>query len=331
MQDAEIFGVPSSALWSMAQALVAPALAFAFLYLMRLPLASLFFLPEKPKYKPPAWVLPLFAHGSAFALVGLLSLIVFLNVSHERELADDIRPELCLLRELDTKDKRLTKIAIVLQEYDGLSGLQIFANGYHVFSSNRDCVAKFQCKERTDTNAAIDAKDIIERRGKGFSIFELDRTNTLPHEIILNDYLAAGQNYLDLVSENSGTGACTTIALIHLETSSGTEKYRLSIQRHQQPGRVPEPKREGQLRLDEEIFYSGGPAGGDTVRRYNTSTLERGNVICERIRISLKLDSRQTEALSSDQDFHDRVLARHKAYVCETLYQAADRRCESRP
>jgi hypothetical protein len=79
-----------------------------------------------------------------------------------------------------------------------------------------------------------------------------------------------------------------------------------------------EPNDRGPL-ATEEVFYSAGPADGDVVKRYNTPTLERRNVVCERIRISTTLSEAQVQSLSNDEAFRSHFMSRQKAYVCETM------------
>jgi hypothetical protein len=315
--EPEIFGLSSSALWGLTQALVTPTLGFLFLYLMRLPIAKLPFLQAEVDYKPPTWVLPTFAHCSTFALVTIASTNLFLTRWYERELAEDIKPELFLVRELDTRDKVLVKVAVVLTSYDGLSAFKMVANGYHLFSSNRDCVATFQCTPTAD-QAERSAAEFKRLRVSGGSVYELNKTNSLPHEITLNHYLASGQNYLDVISENSGTGGCELTVEINFTTAANKrEHYLLSILPHRDPDQGEEPKQQGPL-LASEVFHAGG-SHGDVIRRYKTPTLERRNAVCERIRISMKLTEAQGQALSNSTDFRSHLLSRQKAYICETI------------
>jgi len=317
MFEPELFGLSSPALWSLAQSLVTPTLGFLFLYLMRLPLAELSFLP-KTQYTPPVWVVPFFAHGSTFVLVALLSANLFLNWSYERERADGIKPELFLVRELDTSGQHLVKVAVVVKSYDGLSGFRVLANGYDVFSSGRNCVTSFQCTA-TAAKAENDAREFIMRRLSGGSVFELNKTDSLPKEIAVNHYLASGQNYLDVVSENSGTGLCELSVEIDLAAEAGQyERYLLEIHPYRDPRGDEEPKHRGPL-LKQEVFYSGGTGSGSTVPRYKTSAIERRNSVCEKIRISLNLTEPQARALSSDADFAAYFVSRQKEYVCETI------------
>jgi len=315
MFEPEILGVSSSALWGIAQSLVTPTLAFVFLYLMRLPLKELPFIP-KDTYVPPAWVLPIFAHGSMFAIVAIVATNVLLNRMVQAPLADAISPELYLARDLDMGGQRLAKVVIVLKSYDGLSNFRIFANGYHVLSSNRDCVAKFQCRPMTDVEAEKEAAAFRQARVSGGSQHDLSRTNKLPYEVYLNHYLAVGQNHIDLISENSGTGGCELSAALVLTTEKGEDRsYEIrisSLRNDRQPGR------RGHLIAD-EVFYSGGPTDGDTIERYNTSAIERRNVVCERIRISIRLSELEARTLSSDTEFESYFKSIQKAYICETI------------
>ena len=318
MFEPEILGFAPSTLWSLAQALITPALGFVFLYLMGLPLTKLFFLPDRTEYSPPKWVLPLFAHGSLFTLVAIVSTNVFLNRAHEGDLTAAINSQLMLTRELETSDSQPTKVTAIVNRYDGFSHFALFANGYHLFSSDRDCVTTFQCTSDAK-EAKKNADEFKKYRKKGGSLYEMNVTNSLPHEIVLNHYLAQGNNYIDVISENSGTGSCEFNLEIRLLQEQGNEsRYSISIRPlHDVPG-AEDPKATSPLAA-EEIFYSGGPASGETVSRYQTSTFERRNTVCERIRIAMKLTEDQAARLSSYDDFKKFFLARQKAYVCETI------------
>jgi hypothetical protein len=319
--EPEILGVSSSVLWSLTQAMITPALGFAFLYLVGVPLAELPFLPKGTKYEPPNWVLPVFAHGSAFILVSMLSTGLLLHRLQQHELADEVKAELYLVRELDTAAKLLTKVSIRLERYDGLSDFRIFANGYHVFSSDRDCVTSFQCTSNAP-EADKGLKDLKEHRVGG-SLYELNVTNSLPHEISLNHYLALGQNYIDFISENSGTGGCDFSAAILVEQQNNEKQYSqkqysIDIRPNRDPHGGSEPERKSLL-MPQETFHSGGPQSGDAIARYNTSAIERRNLVCERIRISLNLTKDQAGHLSSERGFASYFLSRQKAYICETI------------
>jgi hypothetical protein len=318
MFEPEIFGLASPALWSLTQALVTPTLGFLFLYLMRLPLPEFSFLPRKTEYTPPAWVLPIFAHGSIFALVAIVSTNVILNNVHARALADDVKSDLFLVRDVYTDGKRLTKVAIVLKSYDGLSGFKIFANGYHIFSSDRNCVAAFQCTQIAD-KAEREMEEFKRRRVSGGSLYELNKTNTFPLEIPLNNYLAVGQNYLEVISENSGTGGCGLSAEIVLTTEQNQhERYLLKILPHPASPERKQPNRRSDL-ISEEEFYTGGPISGETIERDKTPTPDKRNVVCERIRIPVKLTEEQGQKLSTEAEFESHFRSRQKAYVCETI------------
>jgi hypothetical protein len=305
MYEPQVLGLSSSALWNLTQALVTPALGFLFLYLMRLPLSALFFLPNNVRYVPPAWVLVL-----------IVSTNIFLNILHERQLAADIEPELYIARDLEITSEQLSKVAIVVHSYDGFSNFRIFLNGYHVFSSDRECVTSFQCKPRDDAEARQEAYVFRTLHRTGGSLYDLSRKNSLDDDIVLSHYLVAGQNYLDVVSENAGTGGCTlSIQLILSTERADQHRYMLRIV----PDKGAEPARRARLRA-EETLYAGGPIGhGSVLARYNTSRIERRNVVCERVRIALNLDEAQAQRLSRYDEFASYFKAMHKAYICQTI------------
>jgi hypothetical protein len=316
--EPEILGFASSTLWSLTQALITPTLGFLFLYLMGLPLTKLFFLPDKVEYSPPKWVLPLFTHGSLFIFVAIVSTNVFLNRVHEGDLTAAVSSQLMLTRELETSGSQPTKVVVIVNRYDRFSHFALFANGYHVFSSDRDCVTTFQCTSDAG-KAKKDADELKEHRKKGGSLYEMNVTNSLPHKLILNHYLARGRNYIDIISENSGTGLCELSLAFHLMQEQGEElPYFLDIVPLRNAPGAADPKSTSPLDKH-EIFHSGGSASGDTIARYGTPTFERRNTVCERIRIAMNLTEDQAARLSSYDDFKEFFLARQKAYVCETI------------
>ena len=318
MFEAEIFRLSSSTLWSFSQTLITPTLGFLFLYLLRLPLSELYFLPKKTEYQPPAWVLPLFAHVSTFLLVACASATLFLERMHQRALAHAVEPELFLTRHIDLAGKQPAKVSAVVRSYDGLSTLKLLANGYHAFGTDRDCMASFQCTP-DHAKASRDAEAFRVLRKSGGSLYEFNRTNSLPHEILLNHYLSGGQNYVDVISANSGSGWCEATIDITIETAQGQRNsHEIRIHPHRAPnGNVATVKQSALPQ--QEMFYSGGPARGHRIANYNTSAIERQNVVCERIRIVLPLTDQQAQQLSRQLDFESHFLARQKAFVCETV------------
>lgn len=320
MFEPEILGWPSSSWASLAQALLTPALGFLFLYLMRLPLTKLAWVPDDAKYRPPRWVLPLFAQGSVFAIVAAFSAYLFASYLNEPDLSPEIKSELFQTRDLASADP-LSDVTVSLNAYDGFSHFRVFVNGYDVFSTTRDCVATFQCKPKGDEKATAEAIAFKSRvTGRG-SAYDLARSNPLGEEISLRHYLVTGQNHVDLVSENSGTGGCELTAEFALKVAQQQPKrHVIRIFGHE----GPEPPRAGALMADEHFYSRGTFSEEDLVGRYKTSKYERRGVVCERIRVVLTLTEPQATALSAYRDFASHFKALQMDYVCATIGSAID-------
>jgi hypothetical protein len=312
----EIYGISSATLLAYSQALLTPAAGFVFIYLLGLPLKEIAQLP-KVNYTPPAWVVPVFANVVFFAFVLTGACAAFLNFWHENSFAANIKTELFLERTLDLSAKQPTRLSVVLRSYDSFSGFSIVANGYHVLSSNRDCATSFQCTADA-AKAKIALEEFIEKRKSGGSLYELDRTNSLPHEVALNHYVHIGQNHLDIVSENSGTGSCEVQFDLVVADDENREQFALKIYPYRAAREGQEPKRKGPLSREED-FYSGGSVSGSRVERYNVSATERPYVVCERLRVAFTLSEDQFRRLSPAADFEAYFLARQKSHVCETM------------
>ena len=315
MFEPEILRWPSSSWASLAQTLLTPTLGFVFLYLMGLPLTKFAWVPGDAKYAPPRWVLPLFAQGSVFAIVAAFSAHLFANYLNEPDFSPEIKSELFQTRDLASSDP-LSDVTVSLKTYDGFSHFRVFVNGYHVFSTTRDCVATFQCKPKGDDKATAESIAFRSRViGRG-SVYDLGRSNPLGEEISLRHYLVAGQNHVDLLSENSATGGCELTAEIALKvTQQQPKRHVIRVFSHG----GPEPPRSGALMADEHFYAGGTLSEEDLVGRYKTSKHERRGVVCERIRVVLTLTEPQATALSTDRDFASHFKALQTDYVCATI------------
>ncbi len=153
---------------------------------MRLPLTKLSFVPESAKYKPPRWVLPLFAHGSVFAIVGALSVYVSSQIYVSLISAPRSNRNCTLPARLRRVTRPLADVTVTLKTYNGFSNFRVLVNGYHVFATARDCVTNFQCKPKSDKEAIGKAGEFLASTGKGRgSVFDLSRRNPLDTEISL--------------------------------------------------------------------------------------------------------------------------------------------------
>jgi hypothetical protein len=327
MFEPEILGLSASTLTGFVQSLITPALGFAFLYLMQLQLPKLPHLPDGVVYKPPLWVLPLFAHGSMFAVAGLASAAFFLGVLRDTQQSPAVGAELFLHRDLETKDPSLADVTFALASYDGFSDFRVLVNGYQVFGSYRDCVTSFQCKPKDDAKAREELAAFKELRLSGGSIYDTTRLNPLGERVSLKHHLAAGRNHIEIISTNSGTGGCEATAEIALHMPSRQPKaHLLRILPHAGPR--PPPKRD--LTADEAFHAVDNASEPGLVEPYKTLKKERRNAVCERIRIVMHLERSQAATLSDDTAFAAHFNDLQAAYVCATIGKPMAQ-CEVKP
>lgn len=326
MFEPELLGLSATALRGMAATLVIPVLGFAFLYLLELPLDGL---PIGSSATPPKWVLPVFAHGGV-ALLGLLGgCLVALHATPGTALGKQVQSELMLVRELgrsgseSTPSEKLKKATIDVASYGGHGHFSIFTNGYHVFSSHRNCVAAFQCKDTENTVANSLFREFGRAKKAGGGLFLLEH-NALPITIPIEHLLAAGENVLDVVVGVSGTGGCTLDVTFSLQRGSNDVKP-FTIRTLPHPGTGPGVSRSA---LKDREDLASGPGEAGQIMPYRLPRRERGTV-CERVRIVAHLAA---ESFADDHArlIEDRLGRIQRDWVCGTLGAATSelRECD---
>ena len=134
MFEPEALGLSGPQFQQFAAALVTPALGFLFLYLLGLPLKKMPFFEVIEDYKPPAWVLPLFALGSLLALSSLASAAFFLNYFQSNSDIGSFLAAFFYVYRIETpanKDQ-IEQAYFTLNDYDGYSNFRILVNGYEL-------------------------------------------------------------------------------------------------------------------------------------------------------------------------------------------------------
>ena len=164
MFEPQLFGLLAKDYFGAAQTLFAPAVGFLFLYLLRLPLQKLPIIAAVTEYRPPIWLLPIFALGTWFLFVLFLSIGGWLEILRSNAPSEVFARSFQRTRQVAVKDDPglgLKKVQVAVDAYDGRSDFRIFVNGYRIFGSSSNCMLKFQCQEeatRTPENRCKNLK-----------------------------------------------------------------------------------------------------------------------------------------------------------------------------
>ncbi|WP_050630110.1 hypothetical protein [Bradyrhizobium viridifuturi] len=318
MFEPELFGLGSAQYQQAVVSLVTPVLGFLFLYALGLPLKRIPFIDAIEGYSPPTWLLPLFALGSTFILSLCLSISTLLNLLHaypdEGEFAQGFAKE----RRFEQLDNlgSLQSAGIELRDFDGLSNFEILVNGYRVLGSASDCLLSYQCRPGDSVAAAREFEAVQDLHLRDKSFHHIHSLNSLPHSVDILPYVASGDNFIDVISGNSGVGDCRLVVAISLAFLEATPSYKVIISPEQGDDTVQQQAAE-----TISTFFAGGPlvkANEEPpkfIKPYGTLWTEGTNRLCERIRIRFKL----AQELISRQ-MRERILfARHRAALCEVL------------
>jgi len=261
-------------------------MGFLFLFLLGQSLTKLPFIDAGEVYKPPKWVLPLFATSSLFGTSLALSFIFFLLVTPLRSSDTIFLNQYQVQRSLVPPPSHgpLRAAEIILEEYDGDSNLDIFVNGYIVFSSERDCMMNYQC---TNNSESIDFSGTYAEVPKYGYLHHLGKLSPTPNSISIEERILPGFNSIDVVSVNSGVGDCRVTLSINLRFESG-EVVR-SVRILPESGIAQEAQAMNLHSID--IFPSYGRSGGERlIEPYLTYNANVSYMLCQRIRYQFTLD-----------------------------------------
>jgi hypothetical protein len=295
MFEPEALGFTSAQYQQVAVSLVTPVLGFLFLFMLGLPLKKIPFIDAIEDYSPPVWVLPLFALGSLFICSLFLSIALFLNSfrsypDQEKFLSSFIKTRKF---EIPADAGALKEAVLTLNDYDGLSNFRVIINGYRMFGSSSDCLLSYQCKP-PDPAAMNDFNAVQKKTIKDGSIHHLHYLNLLPAQVDVTDHFVQAENFIDIVSENSGLGDCrlsATVSLIFLEI---TLNYTVNI--FPQTGDEKIERSGGDIL--NTFFASGRKIAGDDesefIEAYGTRRSEATNRLCERLRLQVDLSKNKT-------------------------------------
>jgi hypothetical protein len=192
MFDAELFGITAKEFLTSAQALATPTLGFMFLFLLALPLKKLPLI-DVADYRPPAWVLPVFAIGSFFAVIFCLTVALSLSALRAPGSTADFERSYGVVRKMTIGPAPLETARLSLLEYDGASNFRFFVNGYRVFGSSANCVMNYQCKKAGDQQAENNFRQLQALKLEGGSIYHIYRLYSLPHVEDISGFLVEGR------------------------------------------------------------------------------------------------------------------------------------------
>jgi hypothetical protein len=298
MFDPELFELTASQYRDFAMAMLTPTLAFLFLFLLALPLKKLPFLEAAEDYKPPGWVLPLFAIGSLFVCSFFFGVSLFMSQIRVSPIATDFLASYQKVRNVILpSNSKVVQASVVIEAYDGLSNFRVIANGYRAFSTGSNCRLDFQCKPANDAFAADRFKQFTALSLSAQSMLHLNALYSLPYKEDFSGLLVEGRNVIDVIAENSGAMTCSLAMSLVFELVGTSVKRSFVIT----------PKSGGSAVTDRnpdhmtELFNSGGlPDLGEFLPVYRTSTANQSYRLCERLRFELNLTSEQVPDLVKD-------------------------------
>jgi hypothetical protein len=316
MFDAELFGITSKDFLTTAQAIIAPMLGFMFLFLLSLPLKKLPII-DVSDYRPPSWVLPLFAIGSFYMVAFCLSAaFILVNFSVSPSI-NRFKQSYDLVRRFAPSPAQVQAASITIQEYDGLSNFRIYVNGYRVFGSSSNCVMEYQCKKAGDVTADRSFRELQSLKAIDASIYHIHRLYSLPHTEDISGLFVSGINLLEIHSEDSRLGDC------HLEVdftfATAGDKSVFTIEISPNTGASPSPDQKLQPK---EIFFSGGlpvvnneQDSNDQIPIYGTTRSNGSFRLCQRVRVLFELSPAQLSAL--DPQWDTWAKKRRRQIVCD--------------
>jgi hypothetical protein len=182
--NATIAGFTDADFRSLALTLIVPALGYATLYMLNIPLSKLPGVSVEHKYRVPRLLLPLVTLLLVFA-VGFLS-ASYLTLRLHVVAPDRKAFEASYVDVIDLSGgsgmppiRRANgdSLTFVIKRFNQYSGLRVFVNNTRVFGTHIDCVFKSQCAE-------------------------------LPLKIPLTEHLNLPVNRVDIHLENSGVAYC---------------------------------------------------------------------------------------------------------------------------
>jgi hypothetical protein len=287
--EPELFGLAASQYRYFASLILLPTVGFVFLYLLGRPLTKLPLIEADPDYSPPRWVLPVFAVGALFAASLSLSIGFFLTQFAATPFDTEFLQSYQKIRTLALSDTHepLKSADLVISDYDGYSNFYIYVNGYHLFSSEVNCMMVYQCNSGLGGSSDLALIDSLNIRDP--SLRHIHQLYPLPHTEAVLGFLIAGGNYIDIFSGNSGKGDCRLSFSLILTFNSFTAVYEGHITSDVGNSTVSHIDPHHTV----EVFDSGGTtfalSNNNIIDPYLTMAADPSYRLCERIRITLEL------------------------------------------
>jgi hypothetical protein len=299
MFDPQLFGFLSIDYFRFAQTLLVPTLGFMFLYFLRLPLRKLPIISDATDYAPPPWLLPMFALGSLFLFCLSLSIGLFLVTERARAPIDDFVASYHRIRDvewLSNADDPLTAVDISVDQFQIVSDVRIFVNGYRIFGSSSNCMAWFQCKPAGDPEAKMEYSSLWNAKPKGASILHVGQMFELPHVEPIKYFLTPGLNMIDIGLSNSGLETCSLhTSLIFRSSKSPDRQYTLDFSSNSGPDAPVRAKLS-----DTETFYP-------------ISSTPSSFHVCGRVRIQLTFTPEIVQSLYTPESWQRWAIDRDKS------------------
>ena len=317
MFEPVIFGLTALQFKELGMALITPSLAFVFLFLLALPLKKLPFLDLADDYRPPSWVLPIFALGSLSVCCYCLATPLFKWTIHKSAPTVDFFASYQREQSISLpENSKLVRADIVIKNYDDVtysetSDFLFLVNGYRVFSSASNCLLSFQCKQSNSEIAKEQLRRFLEIHYTDQAFPLIEDPFSLPHTEDITPFLAEGRNFIDLIADNSGVQTCHLVASLVLETADKKQRqYEIQIS----PLYGPPSSTEGEPSHVVERLPSGAvgaPASLVELPFYRTSATNQSYRLCQRLRFNLSLSGEQTPTLLKDDAQLTKWYAKH--------------------
>lgn len=115
-------------------------------------------------------------------------------------------------------------VMVSINDYDRESDLRIITNGYVQFSSSTNCIMIYQCQP-ANAEFPQDAKLVFGGLALQYiSLFRVRQRYSLPLHLDVTNFLIPADNFLDIISGNSGVGSCRVSVSISISDVSGAKK-----------------------------------------------------------------------------------------------------------
>jgi len=221
MNSATLIGFDSDGWLTLARWLALPGLSYVILYLLRVEVRKLPLIPLEHEFRLPSWV----AGGIAGVMTFLLSLssVAYFALGHVTRLANEEQFLSTFFRALTPPEREwLERVAahdvregfIRVLDYDGFSDLIILVNNWRLFGTHVDCAGKQQCQRPGAEPPAPPPFRLDSRFANVLRPNVLGESRPMLH-------LRSGKNRIDILSENSGVGACRSTVEVGFRTANG--------------------------------------------------------------------------------------------------------------